>query len=133
MASPLPVTSSPKSCFSPLHEGDASVAAQEPHERESNCPFQSPSRGGRLCGSGVQGDDQRHAGFSPLHEGDASVAVCDLFGRVIGPLFQSPSRGGRLCGLTMLTSWLRSQIGFSPLHEGDASVAPLYERPDGWR
>ena len=61
--------------------------------------FQSPSRGGRLCGAkfGAQRDDVRG--------------------------FQSPSRGGRLCGAARLSRNAVMFLRFSPLHEGDASVA----------
>ena len=110
--------------FSPLHEGDASVA-----------------------GTGRRRARDRHR-FSPLHEGDASVAMARvrLCGRPIlvsvpftrgTPLwhpsggvdalgneqFQSPSRGGRLCGILSDFGYPYPCPGFSPLHEGDASVA----------
>jgi len=35
--------------FSPLHEGDASVTNVRVHLTYWAGPFQSPSRGGRLC------------------------------------------------------------------------------------
>ena len=36
--------------FSPLHEGDTSVAGSSPSISARVRPFQSPSRGGHLCG-----------------------------------------------------------------------------------
>ena len=64
-------------CFSPLHEGDASVATWQLHLGSDLYRFQSPSRGGRLCG----GEANPRRDKEPLG-------------------FQSPSRGGRLCGDT---------------------------------
>ena len=86
--------------FSPLHEGDTSVAALE--TLADCCAI--------VC-------------FSPLHEGDTSVArrrsvlVCRRSG------FQSPSRGGHLRGAAADDSTEGPDLGFSPLHEGDTSVA----------
>ena len=133
--------------------------------------FQSPSRGGRLCGVDSRLSMFPPLRFSPLHEGDASVAVVEVQPTRSIPVFQSPSRGGRLCGpavplcrlchhtvsvpftrgtpLWQFTStrrlrrllvsvpftrgtplWLAASFEehgqiqrFSPLHEGDASVA----------
>ena len=88
-------------CFSPLHEGDTSVAqAKTPHSvfasgvsvpftrgtppwpasapvsTIATCPFQSPSRGGHLRGGYKPSTkDPRNLRFSPLHEGDTSVAI----------------------------------------------------------
>ena len=109
--------------FSPLHEGDTSVATSGSCVAGASAPFQSPSRGGHLCGfceashprcrDNVSVPFTRGTplwrisrmlrfslvcGFSPLHEGDTSVAaIC-----------------GRRSGLVH---------SFSPLHEGDTSVA----------
>ena len=86
--------------FSPLHEGDASVAMPSGGDGGGAMRFQSPSRGGRLCGARYR-EVQIPApvGFSPLHEGDASVAQeLVKLARAAGK-FQSPSRGGRLCGV----------------------------------
>ena len=87
--------------FSPLHEGDTSVAhrragwrlrtmrvsvpftrgtppwpLQRAHRRCPPFSFQSPSRGGHLRGE-PQGAPKRKGvpSFSPLHEGDTSVAI----------------------------------------------------------
>ena len=111
-------------CFSPLHEGDTSVAPWSWRIRKPTSTFQSPSRGGHLCGypwrraavspcpvsvpftrgtplwptvRAVRACSFAQC-FSPLHEGDTSVAM-----RNQGPpwrkfWFQSPSRGGHLCG-----------------------------------
>ena len=109
--------------FSPLHEGDTSVATAEGMADQRESMFQSPSRGGHLRGqpavhvrypvemfqSPSRGGHLRGAaairrergpidGFSPLHEGDTSVA-------------------------RQLLDPLHANIGFSPLHEGDTSVA----------
>src|ERR1039458_9652683 len=112
------------SCFSPLHEGDTSVAIGRRHipgmkysvsvpltrgtppwpctvacTKRLLCPFQSPSRGGHLRGPGFQGCARFHGqSFSPLHEGDTSVAVERAIRVVLA-------------------------VRFSPLHEGDTSVA----------
>ena len=69
-------------------------------ETSSAGRFQSPSRGGRLCGGArCSIAANRTRCFSPLHEGDASVATVQICRNASQP----PS--------------------FSPLHEGDASVA----------
>ena len=62
--------------FSPLHEGDTSVA--------------------QYC---IGMDIAVLSRFSPLHEGDTSVAVVTVIrhGSVVST-FQSPSRGGHLRG-----------------------------------
>ena len=85
--------------FSPLHEGDTSVAIPIARIRLTIPQFQSPSRGGHLCGCEVLdvGGAVRER-FSPLHEGDTSVAQLTL-----------PDE--------------RWYCSFSPLHEGDTSVA----------
>ena len=114
---------SSSNCFSPLHEGDTSVAPMSPWLREVAAPFQSPSRGGHLCGRYLEElplsyspvsvpftrgtplwllNTSRQSNylicFSPLHEGDTSVAPgCDPLQRGRSQ-FQSPSRGGHLCG-----------------------------------
>ena len=110
--------------FSPLHEGDTSVAFGAGHDRGTtyvSVPFtrgtplwprptaeavgyslfQSPSRGGHLCGP-APGD------------GSAPRAT-----------FQSPSRGGHLCGAGAGIAGDCLVRCFSPLHEGDTSVAQL--------
>ena len=126
--------------FSPLHEGDTSVA----RARSRGKQFQSPSRGGHLCGSLVA-DGRAISRFSPLHEGDTSVAAASgavpsrsrvsvpftrgtpLWPRLrhlcLGYAFQSPSRGGHLCGHVLAQSIVARR--FSPLHEGDTSVARI--------
>ncbi|SPF49612.1 hypothetical protein SBA4_4120015 [Candidatus Sulfopaludibacter sp. SbA4] len=86
--------------FSPLHEGDTSVASPHVSGTAASPMFQSPSRGGHLRGAGFGGGgDFRSVGFSPLHEGDTSVADHPF------PMD-------------------RNRLSFSPLHEGDTSVAP---------
>ena len=87
-------------CFSPLHEGDASVAQAggegAGEQRHVSVPF---TRGTPLWYVNSPPVFLDHTeGFSPLHEGDASVA----------------NRRGRES---------LQDPGFSPLHEGDASVA----------
>ena len=62
--------------------------------------FQSPSRGGRLCGENLGHHGVRDRRFQSPSRGGR------LCGDVPGPdagadrRFQSPSRGGRLCGIT---------------------------------
>src|ERR1019366_1017130 len=60
--------------FSPLHEGDTSVARGLWPRVGAELPFQSPSRGGHLRGTGISPQRAERC-FSPLHEGDTSVAV----------------------------------------------------------
>ena len=85
--------------FSPLHEGDTSVAAgkrvEAAHDLDVSVPF---TRGtppwrwrnpARYLGM---------SGFSPLHEGDTSVAKFTTLWTVRDSTFQSPSRGGHLRG-----------------------------------
>ena len=61
--------------FSPLHEGDTSVAVRADAAGEGGSEFQSPSRGGHLRGEGTgRVAVPEITGFSPLHEGDTSVA-----------------------------------------------------------
>ena len=132
--------------FSPLHEGDTSVAVAA-RRYAADLPFQSPSRGGHLCGVGTlrtsaaadhrfsplhEGDTSvaqtcipadRSERFSPLHEGDTSVAQLRICDRAVTG-FQSPSRGGHLCGQLAPAVAYDVQMRFSPLHEGDTSVAP---------
>jgi len=85
--------------FSPLHEGDTSVAAHSFSAGVASAGFQSPSRGGHL-----RGQD----GFQ-------------IQGRF--EWFQSPSRGGHLRGQIPRRPSPPPHLGFSPLHEGDTSVA----------
>ena len=87
--------------FSPLHEGDTSVAFTRRSDIVGGAKFQSPSRGGHLRGAEALLGRPQSSGFSPLHEGDTSVAM---------------TAGSH----TLTTS------GFSPLHEGDTSVAPPF-------
>ncbi len=140
--------------FSPLHEGDTSVAHRDSRLLHRRCPFQSPSRGGHLRGLSVTGPlAPRNYGFSPLHEGDTSVATRrrrygdelsmfqspsrgghlrggrDKSSSRRGTEFQSPSRGGHLRGVNNRHSPLRNLQGFSPLHEGDTSVARYSTSP----
>ena len=85
--------------FSPLHEGDTSVALT-------------------AILAGAMG-----IGFSPLHEGDTSVAPESRLNRPLVALFQSPSRGGHLRGGQGPSDRPGIHLRFSPLHEGDTSVA----------
>ena len=109
--------------FSPLHEGDTSVARARGEwqsrklrvsvpftrgtppwhrpcrsRRSASSLFQSPSRGGHLRGIMGGGSVRARRSFSPLHEGDTSVAR---------------EKGDTTIDLP----------SFSPLHEGDTSVA----------
>ena len=110
-------------CFSPLHEGDTSVALVSADQEPTITGFQSPSRGGHLRGN------------------------CRRWRRDETGKFQSPSRGGHLRGAeagrqprtdsTVSVPFTRgtppwrggeanqdhAPVGFSPLHEGDTSVA----------
>ena len=86
-------------CFSPLHEGDTSVALVSADQEPTITGFQSPSRGGHLRGAMSRAMvANRKPCFSPLHEGDTSVAIA-----AVGDVMKLAS--------------------FSPLHEGDTSVA----------
>ena len=121
--------------FSPLHEGDTSVAESPrdmrllplwfqspsrgghlcgrdlPRRPPGNCRFQSPSRGGHLCGA-VPGNGMPHqiAFQSPSRGGH--LCGCSCPSRVSSdPRFQSPSRGGHLCGpLECAARWLFFQF-----------------------
>ena len=84
--------------FSPLHEGDTSVARAKQGTYKVTFTFQSPSRGGHLCGF-PPAAAMLVDGFSPLHEGDTSVAAIPFGTAPCRNPFQSPSRGGHLCGL----------------------------------
>ena len=88
-----------KSGFSPLREGDTSVAGEEVTEPRQFFTFQSPSRGGHLRGP------QRRKVQMNVNR------------------FQSPSRGGHLRGNFRDSTWKRFSVRFSPLREGDTSVA----------
>ena len=95
---PLATANDTLPSFSPLHEGDTSVAQRARGVAALLDPFQSPSRGGHLRGYKFHLPPPYICRFSPLHEGDTSVA---------GP---APSQ-------------LPFYPRFSPLHEGDTSVA----------
>ena len=86
-------------CFSPLREGDTSVAWAWTFRPEHI-----------IC-------------FSPLREGDTSVANRSASPAVLISWFQSPSRGGHLRGNPAGISAGSQSFGFSPLREGDTSVA----------
>ena len=90
--------------FSPLHEGDTSVASFAGGAAVSFDMFQSPSRGGHL------------RGFPQL--------AC----RQVVFEFQSPSRGGHLRGRRLRRRLALLLFRFSPLHEGDTSVASASSR-----
>ena len=121
---PLLLTVPTSWSFSPLHEGDTSVASirwrysisrhfvSVPFTRGTP-PWQLPPLTilmPVLC-------------FSPLHEGDTSVADVGAGGQGRDRAFQSPSRGGHLRGSTRRKRESRCLRCFSPLHEGDTSVA----------
>ena len=86
-------------CFSPLHEGDTSVALRGVLLR---CDFELVSvpftRGTPPWLSVTDIDTPIAQRFSPLHEGDTSVALKAQACRLGDPVFQSPSRGGHLRG-----------------------------------
>ena len=84
--------------FSPLHEGDTSVAAAHQRRRHGDLGF-SPLHEGdtSVAGNGKSGV-RRLCSFSPLHEGDTSVACAPVHGCIVDLKFQSPSRGGHLRG-----------------------------------
>ena len=112
-----------RSCFSPLHEGDTSVAKTAPNALAVSTMFQSPSRGGHLRG--------RYGRTRRTHALQVSVP----FTRGTPPWLCRSSAGvGRLGVSVPFTRgtppWLRYSSsarprvpGFSPLHEGDTSVA----------
>ena len=110
--------------FSPLHEGDASVAPTSPVRLVRACMFQSPSRGGRLCGVASSKCPSRILFVSvPFTRGTPLWRWRPRLWSYRPPMFQSPSRGGRLCGPCLAPFRTRPEQRFSPLHEGDASVA----------
>jgi len=85
--------------FSPLREGDTSVARDRAAVPRVDPPFQSPSRGGHLRGAGLAGvAGWTPESFSPLREGDTSVARHPRGQPRPADQFQSPSRGGHLRG-----------------------------------
>ena len=104
--------------FSPLHEGDTSVALKFPAFWLAFLKFQSPSRGGHLRGYHALGySHAANVSFSPLHEGDTSVAVHASDGSNPGLKFQSPSRGGHLRGARRAPR-PESQLGFQSPSRG---------------
>ena len=136
-------------CFSPLHEGDASVAARArltalrmivvsvPFTRgtplwrwTSRCqtcgywvsvPF---TRGTPLWPSRRMGRRTRLPSFSPLHEGDASVALAIEISTLPSSNVSVPfTRGTPLWREASAGMGDQQRQRFSPLHEGDASVA----------
>jgi len=86
-------------CFSPLREGDTSVAITPRASTYTIDVFQSPSRGGHLRGRN-----------GTLYKG-------------MSGMFQSPSRGGHLRGVGRTRPSTAWRTCFSPLREGDTSVA----------
>ncbi|SPF49614.1 hypothetical protein SBA4_4120017 [Candidatus Sulfopaludibacter sp. SbA4] len=89
-------------CFSPLHEGDTSVAYSPSRPACPGCVRFSPlHEGDTSVALGLDSLSCRSiACFSPLHEGDTSVAACFSCHRCTNGPFQSPSRGGHLRGST---------------------------------
>ena len=91
--------------FSPLHEGDTSVATPQALRCILRPVVSVPFTKG----------------------GTPSWPMMLSIARTTSPLvmFQSPSLGGHLCGPLLPAAPLRSPFAcFSPLHEGDTSVAP---------
>ena len=86
--------------FSPLHEGDTSVAHPFQAIPQPVLVFQSPSRGGHL------------RGFADTTNLDTVYSVSVPFTRGTPPWRSAPRRSPP------------ARRRFSPLHEGDTSVAP---------
>ena len=109
--------------FSPLHEGDTSVAVPRMIRSARFSRFQSPSRGGHLRGPPT-GSVPYHSHLfqSPSRGGHLRGAAIKVSG-VSNYEFQSPSRGGHLRGPGTPASAPYRRRCFSPLHEGDTSVA----------
>ena len=111
-------------CFSPLHEGDTSVADISGTGPGAVSNVSVPFTRGTPPWQVVGGSEHRlFTGFSPLHEGDTSVAAMVIGGITLAltvsvpftrgtppwleflasearvrNVFQSPSRGGHLRG-----------------------------------
>ena len=84
-----------QSSFSPLHQ--ATSAAPGARRAGPDVPrFQSPSRGGHLCGTMTEGETSSSNCFSPLHEGDPLAAPTSALveGRCLAAPFQSPFHQG---------------------------------------
>ena len=111
-------------CFSPLREGDTSVAYTRIRRTYLDWRFQSPSRGGHLRGlARLSAPLLVNLFQSPSRGGHLRGGWRDGHGsRQHG--FQSPSRGGHLRGAIM-SDIPERPVGFSPLREGDTSVAQL--------
>ena len=88
-------------CFSPLHEGDTSVAQLSPISGITNSPVSVPfTRGTPLWQLARLLRDLAHRRFSPLHEGDTSVALNRIEPRLLLRVSVPFTRGTPL--------WLRS-------------------------
>ena len=95
--------------FSPLREGDTSVAQANSQSSGADC-F-SPLREGDTSVARRRARHTRHdPGFSPLREGDTSVADARRPSRPAFDTFQSPSRGGHLRGVSIGSSTDRMSL-----------------------
>ena len=141
--------------FSPLHEGDTSVAVASTTCRPENATVSVPfTRGTPPWPGAMMGVRYDIVSFSPLHEGDTSVAqllahlrkliarfsplhegdtsvAFDSAGPVLEWLRFSPLHEGDTSVAYQITKETFSLTGrFSPLHEGDTSVAAFHQPPD---
>ena len=126
--------------FSPLHEGDTSVAHVAGHRPpDPASEFQSPSRGGHL--RGVAGCTARPSAVQvsvPFTRGTPPWRCCEPHARSRRRSVSVPfTRGTPPWHLQASCDELQEPPCFSPLHEGDTSVArsgstPSAERPPGF-
>ena len=125
-------------CFSPLHEGDTSVAWNRRTDPRSPNSFQSPSRGGHLRGPKTAQRQLWGVSFqSPSRGGHLRGANCTT-GTQRLTWFQSPSRGGHLRGGDGLGHSHAQHLFQSPsrgghlrgwLEEGEQRELPEFQSP----
>ena len=111
-------------CFSPLHEGDTSVAVEFQILYDGGQLVSVPfTRGTPPWPEHPAGGGRRSSAFQSPSRGGHLRGNLRIHRRLPGYWFQSPSRGGHLRGLRLHPDFGFAYFGFSPLHEGDTSVA----------
>ena len=111
--------------FSPLHEGDTSVAPEARRRSFVTVPGFSPLHEGdtSVALHSLRALQWRPESFSPLHEGDTSVAIAQTEVNDAYISVSVPFTRGTPPWRCECQLELIKQLGFSPLHEGDTSVA----------